>query len=132
MSNSRDSGERQGESGVSDLVRLLLEDRRRREEELAAERARLEEETRRREEELAAERERRDEQARRREEEVAAERIRREEEARQHANHMKEQMDIICSLVESSRTAVVPSGDSGQQKEQGTNWFSQSLATRRT
>ena len=113
ISDPRENKERQGELGVSDLVRLLLEDHRRRDEELAAERAQRQEKTRKREEELAAERERRDEQARRREEEVAAERIRREEEVRQHAKCMQEQMDMIRTVVESSRMAVVPSGDSG-------------------
>ena len=98
MSNPREREERQGNAGVSDLVRLLLEDRRRREE------------TRRREGELAAERARR-------EEELAAERRRREEEARQHSNRIKEQMDMIRNLVESSQTAVAPSGDGGRTVE---------------
>ena len=93
MSNPREGDERQGDAGVSDLLRLQLEDRRRRDEELAAERERREEETRRRDDELAAER------------------ARREEEVRQHATRMKEQMDMMRSLVETSRTTGVPSGE---------------------
>ena len=47
-----------GTASMTEMVRLLLEDRQRREEELAAERRCREEDQRKREEELAAERKR--------------------------------------------------------------------------
>ena len=78
---------------MSDILRLLLEDRRRHEEELAADRAQRKEETQRRDDELAAER------------------MCREEEAQQHAARMNEQMDILRSLVDTSRTPGAPGVD---------------------
>ena len=93
MSNPREGDERQGDAGMSDILRLLLEDRRRHEEELAADRAQRKEETQRRDDELAAER------------------MCREEEAQQHAARMNEQMDILRSLVDTSRTPGAPGVD---------------------
>ena len=74
----------EGDAGVLDLVRMLLEDRRKREVELADERTR------------------------------------REEESRQHATHMQEQLDMIQSLVESSRIASVPAGGTRPAEGHGT------------
>ena len=73
----------QDSAGVADLIRLLLEDRRRREDELAAERAQ------------------------------------RAEETRKHETQMKEQLDMIRSLVECTRTGSEPSGDSRRVEEHG-------------
>ncbi len=70
-------------AGVADLVRLLLEDRRKREDELAAERAQPAEET------------------------------------RKHETQMKEQLDMIRSLVECTRTGSGSSGDSRRVEKHG-------------
>ena len=77
---------------MSDVVRLLLEDRKRRDEEIAEERRHREEEARRREEEAR----------------------RREEEARQREKERREEMALLKSLVESSRPAV-PSAGTGEE-----------------
>ena len=89
-----------GTASMTEMVRLLLEDRQRREEELAAERRRREEDQRKREEELAAERkrweeERAVEQQRRMEEEE-----RRERESAQRIKEMQEQFELMRKLVE--------------------------------
>lgn len=69
----------EGEQSVQEMMKLLIEDRRKREEEIAAERTR-------REEEIAAER-------KRQQDELAAERTKREEERQAREKEMQAQMD---------------------------------------
>ena len=81
-------GEVEG-TGVSAMLQMLLEDRQRREAELAEER-------RRREEELAEERRRRDE-------ELASERARREQEMAEARHRLEEELQVLRSLVEGAQ-----------------------------
>ena len=108
-----------GTPSMAEMMRLLLEDRRKREEEIAEEKRRREEDLQRREEELAAERRRHEEERaaewQRREEERGQEHqrwmeeeARRAKEADQRVKEVQEQMEMMRKLVEESEHQAKP------------------------
>ena len=109
------------EQALQDMLRKLIEDRQKREEEIELERVRREEERIQRDKEIAEERARREERVQRekeiaeertrreerlqREREIADERTRREGEAREKSEEMRAHMDRLIKIVEEQRGA---------------------------
>ena len=96
------------EQALQDMLRKLIEDRQKREEEIERERVRREEERLQREREIAEERTRREEERLQREREIAEERTRREGEAREKSEEMRAHMDRLMKIVEEQKGASAP------------------------